>query len=174
MDVLSHGLWGGVSFFLKSEKRFWLAFGFGMAPDIFSFGIFMGLSILGLVSGPDWSMVPPDITLIPNYVHVLYSITHSLFVFVFAFGLVWFWRKKPLYEMLAWPLHIFMDIPTHSTSFFATPFLWPISSYRLDGIPWSHPIILFGNAFLLLTIYGGLLYRRKKKMITRNTKDFER
>lgn len=162
MDILSHGLWGGAAFGRKAKKSFWLAFFIGIAPDLFSFGIFSAMNILGLASGPDWSNGPPSPGAIPEYVHTLYNWTHSLVIFAIVFGIVWLLRKKPLYELLAWPLHILMDLPTHSTRFFPTPFLWPFADYRFDGIPWSHPWIFFPNWILLVLVYGYLWYKKKK------------
>src|SRR3989344_3099206 len=87
------------------------------------------------------------------YVYGLYNLTHSLVVFTLAFGFVVLVRKKPPYELSAWGLHIVVDIPTHSYIFFPTPFLWPLSDLRIDGIPWSHPIIFIPNVTLLLVSY---------------------
>lgn len=162
MDILSHGLWGGAAFGRSVKKNFWLAFFIGISPDLFSFGIFSAMNFLGLVSGPDWSNGPPDASTIPQYVHSLYNITHSLIVFVAVFLLVWVIRKKPLYEMLAWPLHILMDIPTHSTRFFPTPFLWPVAEYKIDGVPWSHPWIFFPNWILLILIYSYFFFKKRR------------
>ncbi len=170
MDILSHGLWGGAAFGRKTKKSFWLAFGFGVAPDLFSFGIFTAMNVLGFVSGPDWSNGPPSNESIPAYVHSLYNVTHSLVIFSIIFLVVWLLRKKPLYEMLAWPLHILLDIPTHSTRFFATPFLWPITSYKIDGVPWSNPWIFFPDWILLFVVYGYLWYQKKKRMQSKKEK----
>jgi len=154
MDILSHGLWGGVAAGRKNKKSFWQAFTFGVAPDLFSFGIFTGMTILGLASSPDWSGGPPLESEIPVYVHALYNITHSLVIFGSAFLLIWLFRKKPFIPMLAWGLHILVDIPTHSTEFFPTPFLWPFfDSVRVSGIPWAHPIIFIPNVVLLILAY---------------------
>jgi hypothetical protein len=122
-------------------------------PDIFSFGIFTATSILGLVSGPDWGSGPPDPSAIPQYVHHLYDVTHSLVVFTVVFGTVWWVRKKPLLELLAWPLHIIVDMPTHSSAFFPTPFLWPVSDFTIDGISWGTPWIFIPNVVLILVLY---------------------
>ncbi len=162
MDIISHGLWGGLAVGRKNKKSFWLSFLFGVSPDLLSFGIFSAMNILGLVSGPDWSGGPPPADSIPQYVHTLYNITHSLVTFAVVFGLVWLLRKKPLYELLAWPLHILMDIPTHSTQFFPTPFLWPFVDYRVDGIPWSHPYIFFPNWIFLILLYLYFFVFRKR------------
>lgn len=161
MDVFSHGLWGGILLGRKNKKSFWTAFAFGVGPDLLSFGVFTFMTVLGLSSGPDWSGGPPDPSLIPPYVHMLYNITHSLVVFAFAFGIVWAIRRKPMFEMLAWPLHILLDIPTHSAEFFPTPFLWPVSSYHISGIPWSHPAIFVPNVVLLLLTFSYFWWKKR-------------
>lgn len=153
MDIISHGLWGSLGFGRRSRKSFGLAFFFGISPDLFSFGIFTASIWLGLVSGPDWSNGPPDPLLIPQYVHSFYNVTHSLIIFSVVFGLVWLIRKKPLYELAAWGLHILVDIPTHSDKFFPTPFLWPFSDLYMNGISWSHPVIFIPNVTLLIALY---------------------
>lgn len=164
MDIVSHGLWGGTSFGRKSKKNFWTAFFWAVFPDLFSFGIFTISTLSGFEKGPDWKSGPPDPSLIPPYVHTLYDFTHSLIPFAIIFFTVWFIRKKPYYLMLGWPLHIIFDIGTHGTEFFPTPFLWPFSSYRFDGVSWSSPEIFFPNLFFLGFLYvGWLLVHRYKK-----------
>ncbi len=170
MDIVSHGMWGGLAFGRAHKKSFWTAFIFGISPDLFSFGIFSIMNVLGLVSGPDWSAGTPDMSSIPSYVHQLYNVTHSLFVFALVFCLVWAIRKKPLYEMLAWPLHILMDIPTHSIKFFATPFLWPFTDYKVDGTSWSHPFIFFPNWILIICFYLYFFWWKKRKSIVKSKK----
>lgn len=162
MDTLSHGLWGGLLFGKKNKKDFWAAVAFGMAPDIFSFGIFTGMTVLGMVSGLDWSAGPPDPRLVPEYVHQLYNVTHSFVTFGLVFGVVWFWLKKPYWPMLAWPFHILLDLPTHTTAFFPTPFLWPFLEYRFNGVAWSHPLIFIPNWIALGVGYVWWFVHRKR------------
>ncbi|MGB3072855.1 MAG: hypothetical protein WBB68_01185 [Candidatus Moraniibacteriota bacterium] len=165
MDIFSHGLYGGVAFGRRSRPSYWLAFFFGIAPDLFSFGLFFILTILGLAEHPDWrSGQHPDPAGIPGYVHALYNSTHSLVIFVAVFALVWLIRKKPLYEMLGWPLHILVDIPTHSEKFFPTPFLWPISDFHVDGYNWSRPEIFIPNVILLTLLYLWFYVIRPRRM----------
>lgn len=165
MDIISHGLWGSAAFGRSSRKLFLWAFFFGIAPDLFSFGIFNLSVILGLSSGLDWSAGPPDPSLVPQYVHSLYNVTHSFVTFAVVFSITLGITRKMYWPLLAWPLHILMDIFTHSTRFFATPFLWPISEYRFDGISWAHPYIFYPNWTLLIVAYLGLAWywHRKKK-----------
>lgn len=162
MDIISHGLWGGVATGRRSRKSYWLAFLFGIAPDLFSFGLFTPLAVLGFVHGIDWQNGPPPESSIPNFVHVLYNITHSFVIFALVFLIVWMIFKKPIYEMLAWGLHIAMDIFSHSSAFFPTPFLWPISDFHVNGIPWSHPIIFIPDLILLAVLYLWWYFSRRK------------
>ena len=141
MDILSHGLWGGIVFGRKSRPSFWLAFVIGLAPDLLSFGILWAAVILGLANSPDFSHGTPPESTIPQYVHHLYNITHSFVVFLVVFALSWIVTKRPRWEVAAWGLHVLVDVPTHSHAFFATPVLWPIKNGRpyrtqtLDGGP---------------------------------------
>ena len=72
MDIVSHGLWGGLAFGRKNRSSFWLAFVIGLAPDLFSFGILWSAAILGLARQPDFSHGTPPESSIPQYVHHLY------------------------------------------------------------------------------------------------------
>lgn len=168
MDILSHGLWGGVIAGRRNKKNFIWAFLFGIAPDLFSFGIFTGMTILGLASGPDWSAGVPLESDIPQYVHHLYDFTHSAVVFLVFFLIVWAVRRRPFWPMTAWFLHIALDFPTHTAKFFPTPILWPFVDVRFSGIPWSHPIIFIPNVVLLVLVYVWvyvILPRKRRNMI---------
>jgi len=154
MDTLSHALWGSIVFGRENRKNFWVAFLFGAIPDLLSFGLLFVAMAIGIGAQLNFSAGPPDPSLIPEYVSVMYNFTHSFIIFGLLFVLVWVIFKRPIYEMLAWPLHTAMDIFTHSREFFPTPFLWPISGYDVDGIPWSHPYIFLTNVVFLLILYG--------------------
>ena len=162
MDTLSHGLWGSLAFGRKNKRSFWLAFFFGAAPDLFSFGPFFVSAFLGLVPRPQFSGAPPPESAIPGYVHFLYNPTHSLIIFAAAFLAVWLIRKKPLWEICAWGLHILYDIPLHTEHFFPTPFLWPAASYRFNGWSWGSPWIFFPNVALLIILYSWFFLIRKR------------
>jgi membrane-bound metal-dependent hydrolase YbcI (DUF457 family) len=161
MDIISHGLWGGAAFGRRNKKSFWTAFGFGVMPDLLSFGLFTVSIWLGWSQVVNWGEDVPNLSGIPSYVYHLYDVTHSLVVFLLAFALVWIVRRKPLWELSAWGLHIALDIFTHSNRVFPTPFLWPISGYRFDGIRWSDPMIFFPNVAGLLVVYSLWYWRRR-------------
>ncbi|PJE74572.1 MAG: hypothetical protein COV01_00895 [Candidatus Taylorbacteria bacterium CG10_big_fil_rev_8_21_14_0_10_41_48] len=158
MDIISHGLWGSIAFGRRNRRDFWLSFFFGISPDFFSFGIF---SLANLFNFEEHGFGRPTLSSIPNYVHYLYDVTHSLVIFFVIFVLVWAIVRRPIWPMLAWPLHILLDIFTHSTEFFPTPFLWPLVAYRFDGVSWGTPSIFFTNIALLIFAYGMWLLQKR-------------
>lgn len=158
MDIISHGLRSGLAFGRKNKKEFIKSIGRGILPDALSFGIFTGATILWLSARPDRGN--HDVTQIPQYVHTLYNITHSLFIFWVALGIAYLWKKKiPLPMLWRW-LHILMDIPTHSMAFFPTPFLRPILPPLVNGISRWTPIIFFSNRWLLILGYGRRIVKK--------------
>lgn len=178
MDVFSHGLWSAVIFkavnnkqktgFKIKEAAFW-----GIFPDLFAFtipfvGLFWNWSFHGvnLADMPRPSEVEPplqDTLWTFRLATNLYNYSHSLIIFVLIFGLIYFIFKKPRYEMLAWLLHIFIDIPTHSYKFYPTPFLWPVSSLKVDGFSWAHSWFLIINYSALIIVYFLLRRQAMKK-----------
>lgn len=161
MDIFSHGLWGGAAFGRRSRGDYFLVFVLSVLPDVLAEGVMFSLAFLKLEGMPSLKDGHPDILDFPVYAQNLYNMTHSLIVFLVFFFIVWFVRKRPLYPLAAWALHIIIDIPTHSLELFPTPFLWPISDYRFDGIGWNNPIIMVPNLILLAAIYGIWIYRKR-------------
>lgn len=159
MDIVSHGLWGAITFGRKSRSSFWLAFVIGMAPDLLSFGIFWTAAMLGYSEPPDFSNGTPPESSIPPYVHQLYNATHSFFIFLVVFLLAWVSLRRPVWELSAWGLHVLLDVPTHSYAFFPTPVLWPLFAWKFNGWQWSTPNILIPNLVLLFLLYTWYLLR---------------
>jgi len=163
MDIFSHGLYGGVAFGKNTKRDYIIAFLFGISPDLFSFGILFLASFLGIDSVAVSGFERPNNESIPQYVHSLYNVTHSLVMYGILFGSLWLAGKKHLAKLsLAWPLHILVDIPSHSTEFFPTPFLWPISNFSINGIAWSRPIIFIPNVLLIIGLYLHWYIKRQK------------
>jgi hypothetical protein len=161
MDTFSHGLWGGVAFGRQNKFNYVMSFLFGMAPDLFSFGVFDVLILLGIGQGVDWSNGVHELLALPHYLYTLYNITHSFFTFLIIFGIVWLIRKKPWWLMCSWGLHILIDIVSHSKEFFPTPFLWPVSHFTFDGVAWSKPLVLAINYGVLFFLYLSWLVEHK-------------
>ena len=99
--------------------------------------------------------------------HYLYQYSHSLVIWAFVFILVWVISKRPRYELFGWALHILIDIPSHALSFYPTPFLFPLSSYRFPyGVQWSNQWYMMINYTALLFVWVGILLKKNKKIIS--------
>ena len=162
MDFVSHALWGGVAVGRKNKRMFLWAAGISVLPDFLTEGLFGVLLLLNIGGMPGWENGHPNITDYPMFAQNLYNITHSLVIFALVFGVVWLVAKRPLWVVAGWGLHVLIDIPTHSLALFPTPFLWPISDLRVDGIGWDNPVILVLDIVLLITAYSFWLYARKR------------
>lgn len=143
MEIVAHSLWaaaGAIAARRASGATLhvaptvcWAAF-----PDVLAFGpafaagLWLRLSGTGATS--DGHLLPHAHLGLP-----LYPAGHSLIVFLLAFTLASLVLRRVVLAMLGWLLHILIDIPTHSFSYYATRFLWPISDFRVDGIAWWTP-----------------------------------
>jgi len=160
MDVFSHGIWTGILCKIANKKikkklNLWLSVFFGVFPDVFSFAMLFIWLIsqitfgnLGFKDMPKLDETEPavqDKLSIFDLTSTLYSLSHSLFVFLIVFLIVTLILKQPLLEMLGWLFHIIIDIPTHSYKFYPTPFLWPFSSWKFNGISWGTPWFMILN-----------------------------
>lgn len=161
MDIISHGLWGGVAMGKKGKKDFFVVFIISMLPDLLSLGIFWLFVFVGMSDPPRWIGTHLDYRSLPAFVDLLYNFTHSLLFFAILFFLVWDLRKKPFMPLLAWGMHILIDIPSHSFIAFPTPFLWPLSHYRYDGISWVEPKFIIPNILTLGLVYAGFFFHQK-------------
>lgn len=160
MDVFSHALWGGLALGRQGRRDYLAAMAFSLLPDLLGEGVMFTLALLGLDGMPSLAQGHPNITQFPPWARTFYNFGHSLIVFAVLFTLVWWLRGRPCLPLAGWGLHVLVDIPCHSVALFPTPFLWPLSDFKVDGLPWGSPWILVPN-FLLLT-GGYLLWLRKR------------
>jgi hypothetical protein len=160
VDTFAHALWSWIIFrnYLFTNKEVWLAVFFGVAPDLFSWTIYLFYNLI--TNG--FKIGKPALEAIPNWIFTLYGITHSLFVFAFV-ALACFIALKhvPIY-LWAWLIHILIDIPTHSRDFLPTPFLWPLSSWHFPGISWGTPVIMIINWAGILFFLGKIALEKIK------------
>ncbi len=164
MEILAHGLWAAAAAITARRTAdirmnipwtvWWAVF-----PDVLAFGPSFTAGLwLRLSAGPN---VSADGHVLPH-VHLglpLYPAAHSLVVFLLAFGLVMLLARRIVFPMLGWLLHILIDIPTHSFSYYATRFLWPLSDFRIDGIAWWTPWFWCATYATLALVYF-LLWKR--------------
>lgn len=173
MDIVSHALWTNLLYLRARRYAAWGVL-LGVLPDIVSFGglllerIFfpedLTLSQAAVSVGPARLFGRrPTLAQIPPYVFTLYNVTHSLVVFgAVALVIAVLWRQF-WWPMLGWALHIASDIFTHTSDFFPTPFLWPLSDFRVSVISWGHPVFFAANAATLIILYGYLAIRRRRQ-----------
>ena len=164
MDIVAHGLWGGAAFYPQGRKTIFAGVLIGMAPDLLSFGVFhvmnpgwITMRLAGEISGP------PALAILPPYLFHAYNVTHSLVVCAATFFLLWLTTKHPPWLLSAWLLHIVCDIPTHTESYFPTPFLWPFPTPFVNGIPWSTPWLMLVNYTALIVVYCGISFYLRKR-----------
>jgi len=155
MDFIAHGLWSYI--FFNRNKKWKYAIFFGLFPDLISWTIYLiYLLARGEVLGR------PNPALIPSWVQQLYQISHSLFVVMLVFALAYLlYKKVPIYSW-AWPIHIGLDIFSHSRTFLPTPFLWPISSWTFPGVSWGTPMFMIINYICIASAFSFILYRKQK------------
>lgn len=186
MDIFAHGLWTGAvarTANIKIEKSgreklnvWWAAF-WGIFPDLFAFTVPFIWIVFGVLSGSfhlsqfsqQASVEPPhaDGLWFFRLAATLYQLSHSIFVFTGVFFLIWLILKKIEWEIMGWLFHIIIDIPTHSYKFFPTPFLWPISGYKFNGISWGILWFMVLNYSALALFYYFLYRRRRLSLLTK-------
>ncbi|MBI3035098.1 hypothetical protein HYY71_02140 [Candidatus Woesearchaeota archaeon] len=164
MDIFAHGLWTYALFHKK--KYAWLAVLFGLLPDFLSFGI---IFVINLLNG-SFHNGPPAIGTLPEWLFAAYNMTHSFVVFMAVFVLIYAFTKKWLWALTAWGIHIVIDVPTHSFRYFPTPFLWPLSDYKFNGISWGTPWFMLLNYASLMIVFILIAHNRAKEKKLRNFK----
>jgi len=182
MDVFAHGLWSGAIFKAINKKlegrgrktlnMKWAVF-WGIFPDLFAFAIpFVWLAYGLITGGLHSSDIPRPAAVEPavrnhlwafNLASSLYDIGHSLIVFAVIFLIVRFVLRRAPWELLAWPIHVLIDIPTHSYRFYPTPLFWPVSHWKFThGFSWADTWFLALNYSAIIIVYLILYLRRSK------------
>jgi hypothetical protein len=165
MDIFAHGLWTGAAAtganrkFHTNIRPGWAAF-WGIFPDLFAFTVPLGL-LLWQRAAHLAQAGPHGVPHLP-LAWQLYQISHSLVTFSAVFGIAWMIARRPVLELLGWALHILIDMPTHTVRFFPTPFLWPVSSYRVSGISWANRWFMLVNYTALAVVYF-LMWRSRQR-----------
>jgi hypothetical protein len=172
MDTFSHGLWGAAAALgwarLGHVSRAQVAGAalLGLAPDLAQAVPVAGwaltqadpiaaLARFAFATPGREAAMPAAITLASHHLHCA---MHSLF-FAFLATLV-AWRSLPalLVPLAGWWLHIALDIPSHSQSYYAVPFLYPFSYWGFDGVAWKTPWMLAANYGALALAYALLAW----------------
>lgn len=176
MDIVSHALWAGAAGALlrrrygSSRAMVAAAVAMGAAPDLISLAPVIAWSasqpaplalLYGYIAATPGTepALPP---LVGAMTHHLHCVMHSA-VIAATIGLLAWWKRPALLVALAgWWLHIALDIPTHSSDYYAVPFLYPFTYWGVDGIPWTTPWLLAVNYAAIAATYGTLFALRQR------------
>jgi len=161
MDVLAHSLW---AIAVLPGDQIAGKIVFGIMPDLAVFGpnlIIMALTKKRFPKFEDRDQMMKWFDKKGNHwVKTLYRWTHSLLVWALlcmaAFLYCRYTGISPPWFLLAAPLHILLDIPTHNKKSFPVQFLTPLSRLQIDGIHWTNKGIMIVNYSLIAII---LLFR---------------
>ena len=164
MEIVAHGLWAGAAALgarrcgVSTIRVPWTV-GWAAFPDVLAFGPSFAAALWlrisgGVAPGTHGGRLPHAHLGLP-----LYPIGHSAIVFLLVFGITTILARRIILEQLGWLLHILLDIPTHSLSYYATRFLWPVSPFSVDGIAWWRPWF-WSCTYLALAIVYFLIWRK--------------
>lgn len=148
MDILAHALWANAIFIKRSRRERWFAILFALLPDFISFGPHFVNSVVNGNFGHR-----PDLERIDSFAIQSYNLTHSLLIALGVIIIVTVLSRRFYPSLLAWPLHVAIDIFSHSRAFFPTPFLFPFSDFTINAISWGNPTFMVVNYSLLTVSY---------------------
>jgi hypothetical protein len=161
MEIVAHGLWGAAAAIaarrtIKTPVSVGWTVWWAVFPDVFAFGPMVAVGLWYKIAGtasagghaPHYHFPLP-----------LYPMAHSLVTFALVFAITSMLARRIVYAMLGWALHILIDIPTHSYSYYATRFLWPLSDFRIDGIAWWTRWFWVATYVALALVYA-LMWRK--------------
>jgi len=180
VDIISHGLWAGAAGEWlrrrsnRTEKTVAWTVAFGVAPDL-----------VWVVPVTAWSLFQPDPwRIVSEYImatpgnepqlpamvnavtHHAHCFMHSAIIALVATALARWLKPALLIPLTGWWLHIAIDVPTHSSDYYAVPFLYPITYEGVDGVAWTTPWLLVLNYAVLGLIYWLLIRSRKVRAIS--------
>jgi hypothetical protein len=161
MDVLAHSLW---AIAVLPGEKIAAKIIFGVIPDLAVFGPNLLIMLLKHKKLPkfedrqqmmDWFDKKDN-----RWVKDLYRWTHSLIIWAVMIVAAFIYCRNtgisPPWFLLGAPLHIILDIPTHTKNSFPVQFLTPISKLQINGIHWTKKWVLLLNYLLIILI---LLFR---------------
>ncbi len=157
MDIMAHSLW---SLALLPGSPSVAKVVLGIAPDVAVFATSLTVQAIKGKMQPgfktrqemmEWYNKKEN-----RWVLNLYKWTHSLIIWIVIllpiFAYYYFYQNKIPWFLLAAPLHILMDIPTHNNNSFPVQFLKPFSTFKINGLHWSKPIVFIGNYILIIIV----------------------
>lgn len=172
---MSHALWAGLAG--EAGRRRWQAgpgavagaVVFGVAPDAVALAPVLGWALTqadpaALVTAYIWAMPGSEPTLpfvVAELAHHAHCFMHSAVIAALATIIAWVRRPALLLPLSGWWTHIVLDVATHSDDYYAVPFLYPFSTWGIDGIEWTNPWVLVLNYAALASAYAAIVATRR-------------
>jgi hypothetical protein len=176
MDIVAHGLWAGAAGEWlrrrsdRSRRTVAWTVVLGTVPDLISLLPVIAWSVFQpepwrLLS--DYVMAtpgaePPLPALVDTLSHHAHCIMHSAIIALGVTVLAWRFEPALLVPLVGWWLHIATDVPTHSSDYYAVPFLYPFTYWGVDGVAWKTPWLLVSNYAALALVYYWMLVRSRR------------
>lgn len=177
MDLLSHVSWAGAAAEAlrrrdpsSSGSPVPAAMALGAAPDLgqllpvaaWSLGQDDPLQVVRQFIAAQPGGEPAMPALVSLISHHLHCIGHSAVIAAVVAFVVWRLRGRSWIPLVGWWLHIAVDVPTHSSDFYAVPFLYPFTYWGFDGVAWTNPWVLAVNYAALAAAGVALLLTRRR------------
>jgi hypothetical protein len=168
MDIIIHSLLGLIIF---SDLNWKLIIIFSILPDVLPFIIpylkyFIHKDIFKRIKKSVklvWKE-KGDVSIsevlgdLPDYANRIYAYTHSLILAALLFLFLFVAYKPISLYILPWIIHILVDIPSHDKKNLPTPFLYPISEFKVN----THPLIMkwfpIANYSLIIIVLITILF----------------
>lgn len=167
MDVVAHGLWAAVMCRWRGRRQpiargttRW-TIGLAVAPDLVQL---TPIVTAALITPQGWSAMRAYFHALPGYqpvlppqvefiAHHLHCGLHSALVAAVVTLLSWMFLRRFWWPLLGWWMHIVIDVLTHSSDFYPSPVLYPISERGFDGWAWNDPWQLTLNYGLIVIFW---------------------
>ena len=175
MDILAHGLWAGIGSAATARRWRWPRRGIAasMALAVLPDTVHMLPIVAWAPFGPDgiaavWAYataLPGQEPAMPALVHLLAHHLHCVFHSAIVAGLcsLLVWRLWPAawLPLLGWWSHVVIDVFSHSSDFYPSPVLYPITQRGFDGLAWNTPGFQLLN-YLALAAAALWLWRSRR------------
>ena len=144
-DIVTHFVHGYLIFGKKGAL-------YAILPDLLSFGRLFIKRIpekIDQFKKCQYSKLfqKPQLEKLDKIDHLLYNIFHSLIIWSIFY---YFKKDKEIFSVF---LAIVLDVFLHKKNYLPTPFLYPLSDYKFNGIPWNSKLGWIISIIITIFIY---------------------
>jgi hypothetical protein len=168
-DIVAHGLWVAAGAeWLRRRKRLTTrgvagAIALGVAPDLIQT---VPVAVWAASTGDDAALLayivavpggePPMPAAVATIAHHLRCFMHSAIIAGAVTAVARVVLKRFPFVLLGWWAHIALDVPPHSSAYYAVPIFYPITYCGFGGVAWTTPWLAALNYILLAVAFAWL------------------